>query len=867
MTTPEPRHPFGELLTQHRRRKAGLTQTRLAELSGYDQAILVRMCQGKKDLTGPSGRERVVRLIEALADQGALTLVEEANALLLAADMTPLFARQPNEAGLIARLSHLQAGLPRRTNLPAALANFVGRAGEIAEVRSLLGATRLLTLTGSGGCGKTRLAQRVAADALPAYSDGAWYVELAALTDPALIPDEVMRALGLVASDRTATERVVDYLRERQTLIVLDNCEHLIDAAASFAVALLRACPRITILSTSREALGVEGETPWRVPPMRPAEAGRLFESRAAAARGGADLGAQADLVGHICQRLDGIPLAIELAAARLQTMSLADVSARLDDRFNLLSGGRRGVMPRQQTLRATLDWSYDALSEVEKIVFARLGVFMGGCAIEQAEQVIADEDLAPAEVLSALAQLAQKSLVTADLDAGETRYRLLETVREYALEKLNSAGDASARRRRHAEAFLRLVERTAAHIHTRDQRATLALLRRNDDNVRAALTWCFGETGDALIGCRLVGELRHYWSVASGHDAEAGRWIALARGRLTDAMPPAVRAWVWMYDDYLLGRLYEPFPRIQRALALFESAGDRVGATVAKSQISKALYYVNHDYEGMLRLSEEAVTESRALGDDWTLRVNLVFLAEGLRFGQRDAQRAEATYREALLLARAAGDNNQAARILVYYVSGFAQERLDFQEALRCAQEGLALLQSIDDPVTENIARCVVAENMCYLGDLSGAAAILENCMESVADLLDVFARVHPVIKLARVMHTAGDYPRAKALAIQALRLRLTQPMRFGDYAIFDVMAIIASAQGDALRAARLRGMADNMIALNNHYRRANHVWEYAPYMDRARAALGDAVYDAALAEGRATSVEQAVAYALGQS
>ncbi|MEO6063875.1 MAG: NB-ARC domain-containing protein, partial [Thermoflexales bacterium] len=441
MTTPDPRHPFGELLTQYRRRKPGLTQTRLAELSGYDQAILVRMCQGKKDLTGPSGRERVVRLIETLADQGALTLLEEASALLLAADMTPLFERQPNEARLMARLSRTQAGQPRRTNLPASLASFVGRADEIAEVRRLLGATRLLTLTGSGGCGKTRLAQRVAADALIAYTDGVWYVELAALTDPEVIPDEVGRALGLVASDQISLERVVEYLRERRLLLALDNCEHLIDAVASFAVTLLRACPRITILTTSREALGVEGETPWRVPSMRPAEAGRLFEARAAAARGGAELGAQTDLVEHICRRLDGMPLAIELAAARLQTLSLADVSARLDDRFNLLSGGRRGVMPRQQTLRATLDWSYDTLSDAEKVVFARLGVFMGGCAIAQAEQVIADEALRPTEVLSAMAQLAQKSLVMTDVNAGETRYRLLETVREYALEKLNAAG------------------------------------------------------------------------------------------------------------------------------------------------------------------------------------------------------------------------------------------------------------------------------------------------------------------------------------------------------------------------------------------------------------------------------------------
>ena len=365
------KHPFGELLTQYRRRKAGLSQSQLAELAGYDQAILVRMCQGKKDLTGPSGRERVVRLIETLADQGALTLLDEANVLLLAADMPPLFERQANEARLITRLSRVPPGQRvRRTNLPAPLTSFIGRAQEIAEIRRLLGLTRLLTLTGAGGCGKTRLAQRIAADMLIAYSEGVWYAELAALTDLTLIPDIVTRALGLISSDRPAQEQLLDYLRERHVLLVLDNCEHLIEAVAVFAIEVLRACPRVTILTTSREALSVDGEMAWRVPPMQPDEAGRLFVDRAAVVRSDISLGVGDQTVEHICQRLDGMPLAIELAAARLSALSLSDIAARLDDRFNLLAQGRRGALPRHQTLRALVDWSYDALTTPEKIAF-----------------------------------------------------------------------------------------------------------------------------------------------------------------------------------------------------------------------------------------------------------------------------------------------------------------------------------------------------------------------------------------------------------------------------------------------------------------------------------------------------------------
>ena len=457
-------HAFGKLLAQYRARKAGLTQIRLAELTGYDQSILVRMSQGKKDLTGPSGRERVVRIIATLIDESALAQIEEANELLLAADMPPLFERQPNEARLIARLSRRPMGQRmRRTNLPAPLNGFVGRVVETAEARRLLGTTRLLTLTGAGGCGKTRLAQRVAADALISYSAGVWYAELAALTDPALVPELVLRALGLAQAGQSARERVLEHLSERQALLVLDNCEHIIAAAAEFCLEVLRTCPRMTILTTSREALNIEGETAWRVPPMQPDEAGRLFADRATAARGGVAVSAIDETVAQICLRLDGMPLAIELAAAQLATFSLADVASKLDDRFALLVNGRRGAVPRHQTLRGLIDWSHDSLSQTEKIVFARLGVFVGGWELEQAEQVAAVGDIQQLDVRSVLTQLVRKSIVIAEERDGATRFRFLETLREYALEHLNQT-EKSDVMRRHAAAVLALVERSAEY-------------------------------------------------------------------------------------------------------------------------------------------------------------------------------------------------------------------------------------------------------------------------------------------------------------------------------------------------------------------------------------------------------------------
>ena len=861
----EPRHPFGELLAQYRARKPGLTQTRLAELSGYDQAILVRMAQGKKDLTGPSGRERVVRLIETLTDQGALTMLDEANALLLAADMPPLFEPHPEEARLITRLSRLPLGQRvRRTNLPAPLTSFIGRGQEIAEVRRLLGLTRLLTLTGSGGRGKTRLAQRIAADVLLLYSEGVWYAELAALSDSALIPDVVARALGLVASDWLVQEQVMDYLRERQVLLVLDNCVHLIEAIAVFSIEVLQACPRVTILTTSREALNVDGETTWRVPPMQPDEAGHLFVDRAAAARSDTNLSAQDETVSQICQRLDGMPLAIELAAARLGTLSLSDIASRLEDRFALLVGGRRGALPRHQTLRALIDWSYDSLSEPEKIVFRRVSVFIGGWALEQAEQVVSDDILDRSKVLPLLTQLASKSLVVIDAHEEETRYRLLETIREYALDKLEATEELNARHRWHAESFLNLAERSAKPLHTADQRMSLAYLERDYANLRAAMEWSFSPNGDAFIGCKLIGALYHFWYVASGHQLEARQWIKLARNVVSDDMPPAVQAWVWMAEEWFASDVFGSLQRSERVLKLFEVAGDRINVAMTKSVVSRALYYVNHDYLGTLQLSETAVLEARELGDNWTLRFNLVMLGECLRFGQQDTQRAEAVYREAMVLSRAAGDLDEVARILIYYISGFAQERLDFAEAIRCAQEGLDLARSVGDPLTELQARCAIAENVRYQGDVSHAIALLEECMAFARERLTEYETIQPLICLSRAKNMLGDYTSAHALLNKALRLRQALPMPFGAYGIFDVMAVVAAAQGQAVHAAHLRGMADNMIAMNNHYRKANYAWEYAPYITKARAALGDAAYEAAYAEGRAMTLEQAIAYAL---
>jgi predicted ATPase/DNA-binding SARP family transcriptional activator len=364
-----------------------------------------------------------------------------------------------------------------RHNLPAPVTTFVGREREIGEVIRLLSRTRLLTLTGPGGCGKTRLAQEVAARLVADYPDGAWLVELAALADPELVPQALAAVLGLPErSGRTPAEVLAGALETKHLLLVLDNCEHLVDACAALADALLRACPRLRILATSRQALGIAGEQVWRVPSLElpdarrlsfldeiaGAEAVRLFLDRAQLSRPGFVLTEDnAAPLTEVCRRLDGMPLAIELAAARLRVLSVEQIAAHLDDRFALLTGGSRAVLPRQRTLHATVEWSYDLLGRAEQALFGRLSVFAGGSTLEAAEAVCTGPDLPSGQILDLMTGLVDQSLVL--VEAGEdstVRYRLLETLRQYGQERLAERGEAQAIRRQHAAHYLALAER-----------------------------------------------------------------------------------------------------------------------------------------------------------------------------------------------------------------------------------------------------------------------------------------------------------------------------------------------------------------------------------------------------------------------
>ena len=492
------------------------------------------------------GRDRAVSKDELLERVWGGRIVEEGNLTVYIAGLRKLlgsgfiatlpgrgyrFVAPVEEVGATRWAMKAHVGATRdepekpSTNLPAPLAQLIGRDAELTEVKSLLGSHRLVTLIGPGGIGKTRLALEVARQLLSQCADGVWLANLAALSDGSLVPTAVASVLGIAATERGATlDRIAAALRSRELLLILDNCEHLINSSASVADTVTRAGVGLRVLATSREPLKVEGEWLYRVPPLNiPAEdvrdteeilnhsAVELFMSRTAAAGPHSrDCGPTVEVVGSICRRLDGIPLAIELAAARAATLGVEAMSARLDDRFRLLTDGCRTALPRHQTLRATIDWSYELLSESERAVLRRLGVFVGSFGLDAAVHVAALDEVPAADLTDAIGNLVAKSLIVMEMYDEATRYRLLETTRAYALQKLAESGETKPATRRHAEFYRNLFAPSEGDLKPTIQR--INFYRREIDNVRTALDWAFSSGGDTKIGVALAAAYVPVW-------------------------------------------------------------------------------------------------------------------------------------------------------------------------------------------------------------------------------------------------------------------------------------------------------------------------------------------------------------------
>jgi predicted ATPase/class 3 adenylate cyclase len=690
-------------------------------------------------------------------------------------------------------------------NLPHQLTSFIGREREMEAVKRLLASNRLLTLTGSGGCGKTRLALQMAADLLHEYPDGVWLAQMEALTDPALVPQTVAAAVSVREEPgRPMTRTLAEFLRPQNCLLVLDNCEHLVAACAELAAVLLQAAPNVRILATSREALGITGETAWRVPsllspPARKAvngsdlmqyEAVRLFVERAAAARSSFAVSKRdAEIIAQICRRLDGIPLAIELAAARVKMLTVEQIAARLDDLFRLLTGGSRTALPRQQTLLATMDWSYNLLSEQERKLLRRLSVFAGGCTVEAAEAVCADREegdsssLPPSDVLDLLLSLVDKSLLVFEEREGEGRYRLLESVRQYGSELLAAQEEVEVLRRRFLDFYLHLAEEAEPHFQGPEEKRWLDRLETEHDNMRAALAWAL-QQGEAEASLRMVGILHRLWLVR-GYLSEGRRWASEALqkrdGASETVMAKALNVagiLAWSQGDYVAAR-----PFYGEALAIWRRQGDR-------QRIAGAL-------------------------------INMGILARE----DGDFEKARSAYEEALAISR----------------------ELGYWKVIAAALSNLGTL-AMDR------------------GDFAAARPLLEEALAADRASGDRWAIALTLYNLGATTQEQGDFAAARSLLLESLAMWRDMGERRGIAYALGELGIVAVQMGDHERAARLLGAAEAAreamgIALTPTERAG-----YEPEAARVRAGLSQEAFEAAWNAGRAMTPEQAVAFALEQ-
>jgi len=859
-----PDEPYAEWVVRrrealHARRQALLLH--LARLSGavgdLEEAEQCLRAVLASDACHEDAAATLMGLLAAAGQRSAALRVYQALATALETDLelAPGDAIEALRARLLAQEAAPRAAdrVPSAshrtepTNLPVAATRFVGRLWEQREVAEVLSTTRLLTLTGPGGCGKTRLALEVAGAAGGAYPDGIWLVELAGLGDATLVARAVADALGVrerPGQDLSAT--VCDFLEPRQVVLVLDTCEHLRDGCGALAALLLQRCVGVRLLATSRHVLGIAGETVWRVAGLAVPDAGvaadpadpadllrfdavRLLVERGQAVRPTFVLTERnAPAVLRICRRLDGLPLALELAAARLGHLRVEDVAARLDDRFALLTGGSQTSLPRQQTLRATMEWSYGLLTVAEQAVLRRLAVFAGGCTLEAAAAVCVGagvDDAGDVGVVDLLARLIDKSLLALEERDDMGRYRLLETVRQYGREQLEAAGEAAEARERHLDWSLTLAEAAEQALTGPDQVQWLTRLEGDHDNLRAALTWT-RETGQHARGLRLAAALWRFW-YTRGYLSEGRQWLdallTLTRQN-GDVGAATVRATALNAAGVLARGQGDYAPAVALSTASLQLCRDE-GNTQGSANALANLGNVACDqggYKQAIVLFEESLALRRDSADAWGT-ANALNALGIIALDQGDYERAEALLSDSLALKRACGDTQGIATALTN-LGGVALDVGDDPRAVVLLEESVALKQELGDPWSLAIS----------------------------------------VMNLAHVARKQRAWEQAITLYRRSLALYWGVGHKVGVAMALEYLAGCSCMRGQPRRAGRLLGAAATLrtaigvpILLPD---RADHERALAV----TRGALGNDAFAAAWTGGQALALERVMAEAL---
>jgi predicted ATPase/class 3 adenylate cyclase len=686
----------------------------------------------------------------------------------------------------------LTAGATHPNNLPVQLTSFIGREQELDVVTQLVLNNRMVTLTGSGGTGKTRLSVRVARELLDRFPNGVWFAELAGLGDPELVARTVIAALGLQESaSRSLLEQLQDYLREKQALIVLDNCEHMISETARISGALLQACPRLKFLASSREALGVSGETVYYVPTLAVPDphsqllfddisqfpSVQLFAERAASAKPDFVLSeTNVRSVAQICQRLDGIPLAIELAAARAGILGVDQIAARLDNRFRLLTGGSRVAMPRQQTLRASIDWSFSLLEKMERMLLLRLSVFYGGWTLEKAGEVCGFDGLDEFDIIDGLAQLANKSLILVETEAdGSTRYRMLETIRQYANEKLLDSNESETVRDRHLAAYVRLAWKAEPHLRSHQQVQWFDRLQVEIDNLRSALAWAL--EGDVLEGLRLATAIFWFWHIRS-YRVEGEQWLRrlidwVDRQALDDESK-LLLAEARVRQSMLLSASGDvgahAFRIAEEAMAFAEELGE-AGKPVQLIALY-ALRWVN-DVRGEENKSRVFAEKGLALAEELDDRF---MLAEFLRtmVNVADRVKAKKAAERSMVLRRELGDLDG----LMWTNIGLAQHYFDSGDVTQSrllAEESYRLAQEIKNRWGVVAAQCNYATILYKSGEMDEGIDLLEQALPLSYDLNEPHWTIFVINALGHTADLKNDWASCQTYFQQAIQLSRT--------------------------------------------------------------------------------------------
>ncbi len=710
-----------------------------------------------------------------------------------------------------------------QTNLPQQVTSFVGRETEIAEITALLGEHRLVTLTGSGGVGKTRVSLQVATNRLDDFADGVWFIELAPLTSGDYLPTTVAQAVGLtLASDGDPVENLARALKGKQTLLVFDNCEHLIEPTARALAGILRNCPNVTVLASSRQALGIDGEESYRMPSLAVGNGSSLFAERAQSVDKKFTLTDEnAPIVADICRRLDGIPLAIELAAARVKVLSPKQLRERLDERFRVLTGGDRSALPRHQTMRALIDWSYDLLDERERMLFRRLGIFVNGFVLEGAVAVGSGEELGESDVFDVLASLVDKSLVLAEPQGDALRYRLLESTRAYASEKLVDAGERDLLAKRHLRYLRGRFAQLWEQRESTARRADLdAALRTELDDVRSALDGALARS-EILDGADLLANTDGSWQ-AIGLDAEG-------------------------------------MARCGSFLATLPAEQSRLRARLLSS-LAYLLSDSGHKVRGF-ELATQAIEQARMSGDASSLAELLRRYAEGAVFFRRfdDAERA-------LIEAEAIPAISANLRINLLGTRALLGEfRGDLETAARMREQLRNEHRSLGNARGEQISAINLAEIEHMRGQTQRAIAIVRETLVTARTGTDNAMLALLLNNLAGYLAAADDLPGAVAAARESIGIRAErEPDHVHAAMAIEHLALVVALHGDHVRAATLDGYADAAFARHGYEREFTETTSHDRLTALLRERLAPGELARLIAEGAALTPEAAIALAL---